>query len=79
LAGLTREQRLQIMLTEEELSAIDDWRFQRRMPTRAAAVRELLRHGLKAEGIIVARTGDRSQDFGVLAERRGRTSLDGEA
>jgi hypothetical protein len=72
LAGLTREQRLQIMLTEEELSAIDDWRFLRRMPTRAAAVRELLRHGLRAEGIIVAKAGDRSQDFGVLSgQRRG--------
>ncbi len=33
---LAREQRLQIMLTEEELKAIDDWRFDRRMPTRAA-------------------------------------------
>lgn len=39
--GLSREQRLQIMVTAEELQAIDDWRFARRMPTRAAAVREL--------------------------------------
>jgi len=40
---LGRVERLQIMLTDEELAAIDDWRFERRMPTRAAAVRELPR------------------------------------
>jgi hypothetical protein len=64
--GLTREQRLQIMLTEEELVAIDDWRFARRMPTRAAAVRELLRRGLVAEGFVEARSGEKSQNFSVL-------------
>jgi hypothetical protein len=37
-----RDERLQIMLSPEELSAVDDFRFQHRMPTRAAAVRELL-------------------------------------
>jgi hypothetical protein len=66
LSELTREQRLQIMLTEEELSAIDDWRFSRRMPPRAAAVRELLKRGLAAEGFGSAAAGERSQDFGVV-------------
>jgi hypothetical protein len=32
---LTRGERLQIMLTKEELDALDNWRFQRRMPSRA--------------------------------------------
>jgi hypothetical protein len=35
-----RGERLQIMLDEAELRAVDDWRFERRMPSRAAAVRE---------------------------------------
>ena len=35
---LTRGERLQIMLTPEELAALDDWRFRARMPSRAAAV-----------------------------------------
>lgn len=35
MTGLTRGERLQIMLTEEELKALDDWRFSRRMPSRA--------------------------------------------
>lgn len=61
---LTRGERLQIMLTPEELEALDTWRFQRRMPSRAAAVRELLKRGLAAEG--VASPGGRSQDYGVL-------------
>jgi hypothetical protein len=62
---LTRGERLQIMLTQEELSALDDWRFERRMPSRAAAVRELLKRGLNADGFNVADAGAKSQDFGV--------------
>ena len=60
-----RGERLQIMLTEEELAALDDWRFDRRMPSRAAAVRELLRLGLSAEGVDLATARRRSTDFGV--------------
>jgi hypothetical protein len=62
---LTRGERLQIMLTGEELEALDNWRFQRRMPSRAAAIRELLKRGLSAEGFAVADGGSRSRDFGV--------------
>lgn len=60
-----RGERLQIMLTEDELAVIDDWRFNRRMPSRAAAVRELLRLGLASEGLDLAETGRRSRDFSV--------------
>ena len=63
--ALTRPERLQIMLTQEELAALDDWRFARRMPSRAAAVRELLKRGLQAEGIQLADGKMRSRDFGV--------------
>ena len=45
-----RGDRLQIMLTTEEVRMLDDWRFSHRMPIRASAVRELLRRGLAAEG-----------------------------
>ncbi len=41
-----RTERLQVMLEPDELAALDDWRFSNRLPTRAAAVRELLRRGL---------------------------------
>jgi hypothetical protein len=66
VAEINRGERLQIMLTESELSAVDDWRFARRMPSRASAVRELLKRGLEAEGITLAEQGQKSQDFGVL-------------
>ena len=56
----------QIMLSQEELTAVDDFRFQTRMPSRAAAVRELLKRGLAAEGFEIAVTGMKSQSFGVL-------------
>ena len=64
---LNRGERLQIMLTEDEVKALDDWRFAKRMPSRASAIRELLRVGLAAEGVEVAAAGVRSKDFGVVA------------
>jgi hypothetical protein len=45
-----RTERLQVLLPAEELAAIDEFRFQAWMPSRAAAVRELLRRGLIASG-----------------------------
>jgi hypothetical protein len=65
---LARGERLQIMLTGEELEALDSWRFARRMPSRAAAVRELLKRGLTAEGFDQAGSGNRSEDFGVTGK-----------
>jgi len=46
-----RGERLQVMLAPDELAAVDDFRFKHRMPTRAAAVRELLRLGLTVAAI----------------------------
>ena len=66
MSELTRGERLQIMLTNEELQALDDWRFEKRMPSRAAAVRELLKRGLTAEGFTIAETGAKSQSFGMI-------------
>jgi hypothetical protein len=45
-----RGERLPIMLDPEELTAADDFRFTKRMPSMASAVRELLKRGLAAEG-----------------------------
>ena len=44
--NLSRGERLQIMLSPEELAVVDDFRFKQRMPSRAAAVRELFKLGL---------------------------------
>ncbi len=60
-----RGERLQIMLTEAELISLDNFRFKNRMPSRAAAVRELLRRGLAAEGLGDASFGGKSSDYGV--------------
>ena len=61
-----RGERLQIMLTKEEFTALDEWRFTRHMPSRAAAVRELLRRGLLAEGFAVTDGQTKSGDFSLL-------------
>jgi hypothetical protein len=42
----SRTFRVVIPLTSEELKAIDHFRFALRLPSRAAAVRELLKRGL---------------------------------
>jgi len=72
MSGDPRGERLQIMLTKEELTAVDTWRFGRRMPSRAAAVRELLRRGLSAEGFAVSDGATKSGDYGVIANNEAR-------
>ena len=67
MAELERPERLQIMLTADELAALENWRFEKRMPSRSAAVRELLRRGLDADGFLTAGQGTKSQDFGILS------------
>ena len=55
-----RGERLQIMLDPEELDAVDDFCFKKRMPSRAAAVRELLKRA--------AAVGAKSSAYGVTGK-----------
>jgi len=73
---LMRGERLQIMLTKEELDALDTWRFKKRMPSRAAAIRELLKRGLSAEGFDLAAGGSKSGDFGVTGSSSSSPARD---
>ena len=66
MAVRSRDERLQIMLSPDELTLVDDFRFKKRMPSRASAVRELLKRGLAAEGFAEAAYGAKSNDFGIL-------------
>jgi hypothetical protein len=68
MADAARAERLQIMLSPEELTVLDDFRFKKRMPSRAAAVRELLKRGLAAEGFTTAAFGSKSSEFGVVGK-----------
>jgi len=63
---IDRGERLQIMLGSDELHAVDTFRFEHRMPSRAAAVRELFRLGLAAAAT-TATEGAKSSDYGVLS------------
>jgi hypothetical protein len=56
------------MLDADELLALDDFRFKKRMPSRASAVRELLKRGLAAEGFLSAAAGAKSSEFGVTGK-----------
>ncbi len=68
--ALQRGERLQIMLEDAELRRLDDFRYSNRMPSRAAAVRELLRRGLAATGYPVETNANSSSAFGVLQSPR---------
>jgi len=61
-----RGERLQVMLSPEELTALDDFRFKHRMPTRAAAVRELLKLGLTVS-TADASSGMKSSNYGIFS------------
>ena len=61
-----RAERLQVMLSPDELAAVDDFRFKHRMPTRAAAVRELLKLGLRVL-TTDGSAGMKSSNFGVFS------------
>lgn len=61
-----RVDRLQVMLTSDEVTALDEWRFAAHMPSRSAAIRELLRRGLAADGYFRQSGGGTSSSFGVL-------------
>ena len=67
------------MLSDDELTAVDDWRFGARMPSRASAIRELLRRGLAAEGVVVSKQGDKSKDYGVLDAPKAGVKVKGRA
>jgi hypothetical protein len=69
-----RDERLQIMLSPSELAIVDDFRFKHRMPTRAAAVRELLKLGLTVQP--TDGDGQKSSHYGIFS--RGSESHRGE-
>src|SRR5438128_11394101 len=76
-ANQKRLTRLQVMLSADELTALDNFRFEKRMPSLAAAIREILRRGLTANGFDLAGKGLSSSEFGVLESNdRNRTSAD---
>ena len=72
--NLARGERLQIMLSPDELEAVDDFRFKQRMPSRAAAVRDLFKRGLDNVRANPALAGQKSADFGVLAANKNGSS-----
>ncbi len=59
------------MLDDDEMQAVDTWRFATHMPSRASAIRELLKRGLAGEGFAVAGSGAKSKDFGVISNGLG--------
>ena len=68
-SGQKRSERLQILLAPEELAAIDDWRYDNRIPTRAAAIRELLRRGLNSNEMDAPADNAETSEYGVLDDR----------
>lgn len=61
-----RTEKQQVMLSDEELRAIDDWRFEHRLPSRAAAIRELISRGLHTQEFDKPDDGKASKAFAVV-------------
>lgn len=64
-SGGKRTLKLQVMLNDDEIKAIDDWRFDHRLPSRAAAIRELLSRGLQGKEFGNPEESKPSGAFGV--------------
>lgn len=64
MVELERAERLQIMLSADELLAVENWRFRARMPSRAAAVGECCGAVLLPR---VLDCGQRNQNRGIWA------------
>ena len=60
-----RTEKVQLMLNDEEIKAIDDWRFEFRLPSRAAAIRELISRGLHSQEFNEPSEGKPSGGFAV--------------
>jgi len=63
---LYRTERLQVMLDEKELELIDEWRFRKRIPSRAAAIRELIARGLSTNDLPDPEPMAKSTDYTVV-------------
>ena len=66
-SGGKRTEKIQIMLNDQEIRAIDDWRFENRLPSRAAAIRELLSRGLQGTEFGEPAQNKPSGQFGVTS------------
>jgi hypothetical protein len=58
--------KIQIMVSVDELEAIENFRFRHRIPTRPIAVRELLRLGLTSGKTIAPEGRKKSSKFRVV-------------
>ena len=65
---MTRERtiKLQIILEDIEVDVIDSWRFLNGIPSRQAAMHELIRRGLTDESFNSAHWGAASEKYGVV-------------
>lgn len=61
-----RTEKIQLMLSDDEIRVIDDWRFQNRLPSRAAAIRELISRGIHTSEFGEPSEGIPSGDFDVI-------------
>jgi hypothetical protein len=51
-----RDNRIPIMMSHEELAAIDEWRFANRVATRSDAIRRLCQIGIGADEVVLPKT-----------------------
>ncbi|MCK4204260.1 hypothetical protein J3U99_05725 [Brucella pituitosa] len=68
MAKKPRENRIPIMMSDDELKAIDDWRYENRIATRSDAVRRLCQIGLILDGQLSVLHEDMQNSMSTTAQ-----------
>lgn len=66
-----RQNRIPFMMSDAELTAVDDWRFTNRIATRAEAIRRLVQIGLRAERDVIDLMAQVLATYEDLGKMRG--------
>jgi len=61
-----RKEVIQIKFSADEIDAINEWRFKHRLPTFAAAVRELVCRGIESEEMDDPPANQPTETYGVI-------------
>ncbi|MCS3741965.1 hypothetical protein [Rhizobium sp. BK661] len=66
--GDSDSKRLQMVITEEELNAIEDWQYENRVPSKSEAIRRLVQIGLRSVRALPSITKDVAEVLDLAAE-----------
>ena len=74
--GESSTERLHMLITADEIKAIDDWQFARRVQSRSEAVRRLIHLGLQSDRLaMIAELRRKADELEAMPTTIGRQTL----